>query len=193
MKKPFTPFILLAFTGILVSSCGNFTKLSLTKRHYRPGYFVDIVGSKHSSPIIATRMPVRSIPQISSSIVAKPESYTTPHAMVVISEKLYRSGKTTTTTVMQTTKHELINPFITSPNFILLNTKRISDSKSEGGGHHERNVNTSFVIVVLCAIFLPPIGVALMYGIHDYFWIDLILTLLFFFPGMIFALIVVLM
>jgi len=67
-------------------------------------------------------------------------------------------------------------------------------SGSVGDGHHDRdNSSVPFVVIVLCAIFIPPLGVGLMYGINSYFWIDLILTLLFFFPGMIFALIVVLM
>ena len=78
----------------------------------------------------------------------------------------------------------------TSQNTITQNAK--TTNNEHGESCHERNENVSFVAIVICAIFLPPVGVALMYGIHDYFWIDLILTLLFFFPGMIFALIVVL-
>jgi uncharacterized membrane protein YqaE (UPF0057 family) len=49
------------------------------------------------------------------------------------------------------------------------------------------------VLQIICAIFLPPLGVYLHEGeINSKFWIDLILTLLFFLPGMIYALIVVL-
>jgi uncharacterized membrane protein YqaE (UPF0057 family) len=46
---------------------------------------------------------------------------------------------------------------------------------------------------VLFAILIPPLGVYLHEGeINKRFWIDLLLTLLFFLPGMIYALIVVL-
>ncbi|MBL0177072.1 MAG: YqaE/Pmp3 family membrane protein [Ignavibacteria bacterium] len=46
-------------------------------------------------------------------------------------------------------------------------------------------------LIVLC-IFLPPLAVALVYGITDKFWIDLLLTLCFWLPGVIYALIQVL-
>ena len=47
------------------------------------------------------------------------------------------------------------------------------------------------IIKIILAILLPPIAVFLDSGISKKFWINLILTLLFFFPGMIHALLVV--
>ena len=44
---------------------------------------------------------------------------------------------------------------------------------------------------LICAIFIPPLGVYLHEGLTTNFWVDLILTLLFFIPGMIFAILVV--
>ena len=45
---------------------------------------------------------------------------------------------------------------------------------------------------LICAIFIPPLGVFLHEGgITNNFWIDLILTILLFLPGMIFAILVV--
>jgi uncharacterized membrane protein YqaE (UPF0057 family) len=46
--------------------------------------------------------------------------------------------------------------------------------------------------LIVCCIFLPPLAVALVYGITDKFWIDLLLTLCFWIPGVIYALIQVL-
>jgi uncharacterized membrane protein YqaE (UPF0057 family) len=52
---------------------------------------------------------------------------------------------------------------------------------------------TGTFLQVLFAILIPPLGVYLHEGeINKRFWIDLLLTLLFFLPGMIYALIVVL-
>jgi len=49
------------------------------------------------------------------------------------------------------------------------------------------------VLQVIFAILIPPLGVYLHEGeINKRFWIDLLLTLLFFLPGMIYALVVVL-
>ena len=47
------------------------------------------------------------------------------------------------------------------------------------------------ILLIILAIFLPPAAVAAKSGISQQFWINLILTLLFFVPGMIHALIVV--
>ncbi len=53
--------------------------------------------------------------------------------------------------------------------------------------------STSTVLLVILAIILPPLAVYLHEGtINNKFWIDLILTLLFFLPGIIYALVVVL-
>ena len=55
------------------------------------------------------------------------------------------------------------------------------------------NVSTNQVLLIVLAILLPPLAVYLHEGvINNKFWLDLILTLLFFVPGIIYALIVVL-
>lgn len=51
----------------------------------------------------------------------------------------------------------------------------------------------STAVQVIFAILIPPIGVLLHEGtVNSKFWIDLLLTLLFYIPGLIYALIVVL-
>jgi uncharacterized membrane protein YqaE (UPF0057 family) len=53
--------------------------------------------------------------------------------------------------------------------------------------------STNTLLLVILAILLPPLAVYLHQGeINTKFWISLILTLLFFIPGIIYALIVVL-
>ena len=47
---------------------------------------------------------------------------------------------------------------------------------------------TKCIIYVIIAIFLPPLTVFLMDGCKLPFWIDLILTILCFLPGLIYAL-----
>lgn len=51
--------------------------------------------------------------------------------------------------------------------------------------------DVSLVVLVILAILLPPLAVALKEGITNRFWISLLLTLLFFLPGVIYALLVV--
>ena len=53
--------------------------------------------------------------------------------------------------------------------------------------------STNQLLLVILAILLPPLAVYLHEGvINNKFWLDLVLTLLFFLPGVIYALIVVL-
>lgn len=44
---------------------------------------------------------------------------------------------------------------------------------------------------LLCAIFIPPLGVFLQEGFKPHFWINIILTMCGYFPGLIHALIVI--
>jgi uncharacterized membrane protein YqaE (UPF0057 family) len=44
------------------------------------------------------------------------------------------------------------------------------------------------LVKVLLAIFFPPIAALVQVGVSKHFWINLLLCLLFFFPGMIHAL-----
>lgn len=56
-----------------------------------------------------------------------------------------------------------------------------------------READTSLLLLVILAILLPPLAVYLKEGeINSRFWISLILTLLFWVPGVIFALLIVL-
>ncbi|MCA9304074.1 MAG: YqaE/Pmp3 family membrane protein [Phycisphaerales bacterium] len=48
------------------------------------------------------------------------------------------------------------------------------------------------IVLVILAFFLPPLAVGLKVGVTGQFWINLILSLLFWLPGFIHALVVVL-
>ncbi|HUQ96732.1 MAG TPA: YqaE/Pmp3 family membrane protein [Chitinophagaceae bacterium] len=66
--------------------------------------------------------------------------------------------------------------------------KHVKAAKRAG---QEPSDNT--ILLVILALLLPPLAVYLHEGeINSKFWIDLVLTLLFFVPGVIYALIVVL-
>ena len=48
------------------------------------------------------------------------------------------------------------------------------------------------ILRIIVAIFIPPLGVFLQVGLGRDFWINLILTLIFYFPGLIHALYIIL-
>jgi uncharacterized membrane protein YqaE (UPF0057 family) len=199
MKKYILHILLITVTGILFSSCGNLSKLSITKRHYRSGYYVDFSKKNNTT----TNSSVASLPAR-----VKHQTIKTERIKAVSSI----AGTTTIVNperrgILQYNKSNLkkkglINKTAsTSSNQTSVETTVVANNSNKGDENNSSSddvevrvdADVSFVVIVLCAIFIPPLGVALMYGIHLYFWVDLILTLLFFIPGMIFALIVVLM
>lgn len=52
--------------------------------------------------------------------------------------------------------------------------------------------DTESLLLVIVAILLPPLAMALYDGISNRFWISLLLTLLFYLPGLIYTLIIIL-
>jgi uncharacterized membrane protein YqaE (UPF0057 family) len=67
----------------------------------------------------------------------------------------------------------------------------IKNYKAQKAAGNEPSTNT--LLLVILALLIPPLAVYLHQGeINSKFWISLILTLLFFVPGVIYALIVVL-
>ena len=68
--------------------------------------------------------------------------------------------------------------------------KEYNKEKKEGKAADTDNNN---LLAIIFAILIPPVGVLIHEGhVNNKFWIDLLLTLLFFIPGLIYALIVVL-
>jgi uncharacterized membrane protein YqaE (UPF0057 family) len=53
-------------------------------------------------------------------------------------------------------------------------------------------VTATDILKILCAILLPPLGVFLEVGFKGHFWLNLLLTLLGYIPGIVHALYVIL-
>ncbi|MEJ7736513.1 MAG: YqaE/Pmp3 family membrane protein [Chitinophagaceae bacterium] len=71
--------------------------------------------------------------------------------------------------------------------------KAIKQYKADKKAGKAEDPQVSTVLLVILAIILPPLAVYLHQGeINNKFWISLVLTLLFFVPGVIYALLVVL-
>ncbi len=61
----------------------------------------------------------------------------------------------------------------------------------EKKGNKTSRVDDHQLLLIILAILLPPLAVFLKKGLDTLFWISLLLTILFWFPGVIFALLVV--
>ena len=71
--------------------------------------------------------------------------------------------------------------------------KVLKDYKKDKKKNKNSSSDVALLLLVIIAILLPPLAVYLFEdAITDNFWIDLILTLLFWLPGIIYALIIIL-
>lgn len=75
------------------------------------------------------------------------------------------------------------------------NKKEIKEELKDVLGSYEEegeissNPETNLILMVILAILIPPLAVAIKVGVEDSkFWISLLLTLLFWLPGVIYAL-----
>lgn len=174
MKK----LILLALAGTLIlPSC------MIEKRHYRNGFYVDF-GKRTDSPDCAqTSEPSTAVVL---SVVNEPKAIESPNAGEVPDNvKVANPTKGEQGSIQGNVKpdaHEVImtqvNSTVTAPaNSISHQTSDVPDPNFPGWAY------------ILIALFIPPLAVALKYGVHKAFWLCLIFTLLGFLPGLIFALV----
>jgi uncharacterized membrane protein YqaE (UPF0057 family) len=188
MKRLLVSVVLFA-VGLL-SACDKQTGLTLTKRHYRSGYYVYLGGRTRTHIAAITARQVERIADPIQTIETKQVNYITSKPVAITNAKPNVFQKVLAVKRMFLRNDTKVNSVSVCQNNFIRNRSVIDNLQRQST--HEKNVEVPFAAIVVCAIFIPPLGVGLMYGIDDYFWIDLVLTLLFFLPGMIFALVVVL-
>ena len=184
----------------MFSSCARLADISITKRHYRSGYFVDLGSSKPVQPKV--REKLSSLPPVKTAAgtihkdvkSSRQENnvFTTSNEIPVpapVSEKKKKQNVPAAINYYAGTNSNYVKPEKITEEYTFVPYSTSADETSD-----EANRNSSsapFWVIILFCILIPPIGVALKFGIVDKFWICLLLTLLFWLPGAIYALIVV--
>jgi uncharacterized membrane protein YqaE (UPF0057 family) len=188
MKRLLAGLMLFTANGIILSSCSSTSSLSITKRHYRSGYYVDLGGRSRTHVVAINRATLKNGSEPIHAIEVKQVAYVVSKPISVDYAKL---NVVNVAKQMMLPKNKEINSVSIEQNEIVRSPPIVNNLQDQST--HAKNVSVPLAVIVICAIFIPPLGVGLMYGVSDwYFWVDLILTILFFLPGMIFALVVVL-
>ena len=190
MKKLYLLIIITSGASFLLSSCSRLGNLSVTKRHYRSGFYVDLGSRKPNASLLQVSKAVTPIPAIPAKPCVEnertisPEKDIQPRTPVIssaLAEERKRTHKHTPAIIYASTQE----PSTTAKDLQAATFKTyiasLPDINTAGSGHSSESVPFWFVIV--CCIFIPPLGVALVFGIDTHFWISLILTLLFFYTG----------
>ena len=193
---------LLVATSTLLSSCSSNSGLAIEKRKYRGGYHVTWNGGQSTPKTEKTEIAVTSTPevitpavtltatpvQMSAEITPVLAERTTVYPAPVITEtqetsasiSSYSAPKSATSISAEMTKSEL-KQFRKE---VKQNMKHVLKSASSGSDLPD------WLIAIFC-IILPPLAVALRLGIGTDFWINILLTLLFWLPGVIHAFVVI--
>jgi uncharacterized membrane protein YqaE (UPF0057 family) len=224
MKKSLQVIIMLLCSGILLSSCSRLSDISITKRHYRGGYYVNLGGShkqnkaKHEAPATAPAdeiadAPISTAPAATEPVITAPvAAAVTPAAPDKLKEKSTSVAEKTASellpAILSAAEHKKKQTHKEAGENVYASTQNISEITDEIQATFLKNsidLNISkehsiisrsaadssgslpMWLMVIFAIILPPLAVGLKFGIIDKFWISCLLTLLFWIPGVIYA------
>jgi uncharacterized membrane protein YqaE (UPF0057 family) len=196
MKKIVSSSIMFLAGAMMVTSAASAQGLTIQKRHYNKGFYIDfgkkktdakqtlIVGKDINTieasanatiPIASANNEEMQMVTV-NNVTVKPERSLSKHVAAVASKAVKQN---VTTETNESTHNEVVRT----------DDSVTSAASVESSSNH---AGVSLLLLVIITILIPPLGVALAKGIGIQFWIDLILTLLFYFPGLIYGLIVIL-
>ena len=205
MKKSTLFILTLAFLGLILGSCSTSSDLSnssvLKKRRYLKGYQVNIRGSHKATKrdeVTARTEPVAPRPArtLTANTPADPVFTAQASATPVLTDadldapstETSFSGAKPETTPESAAKAPIAQyapdrekHFKSAPSYASPAVRGTASASASDGG--------SLVLYIILAILLPPLAVGLLYGIGPEFLISLLLWLLLYIPGLIYALI----
>ncbi len=209
MKRTILHSTLFVFLISCLASCHSSSDLSsasiIQKRKYTKGFHVDLK-SKRKNPI--ERVAAFEIEPPESPKEQKPVSRvdTEPVLTASVNENIPLKN------VKTEKQHHPFNEKKTRESA----SSDISQRAAKPANSNQRNVSwwnnersnvlttpaapspaaaasgIALILLIVLTILIPPLGVAIVYGISKEFWISLLLTLLFYIPGLIYSLIKVL-
>jgi uncharacterized membrane protein YqaE (UPF0057 family) len=210
-KKLLSASFFLAL-AILFASCG--TSVDIAKRQFNDGYYVHVSKNKHTAEKNETTQgnsqsnPAAELKQTDSkNVLAENKNVTPAYAPEKIENKIDNSvvasvnhkpalsAKKACTEPSRSVFSFAKNPQLNS----LKNDNANSETRENFSGmKHKRFFSLPFtkgtdvpqIVLILLCLFLPFIAVGLVDNWGTRFWIDLLLCVLFYIPGIIYAFIV---
>lgn len=203
MKIPFTLFI---GSIILLSSCTTNQDVAsnklIQKRKYTKGYHVNIPSvkeknaSSHEEATFVEEVEAGNIE--ANRTIEKPEVFF--DRSFLASNKEVLTEENTIVKTLESVVNESASSEEVVENVVLSREEekafKREFKKEARKAYRDYKSNSpaaapaeSVVLYVILAIFIPPLAVGLLYGIGAEFWISVILTIIFWIPGIIYALI----
>ena len=183
-----TKWILVVLAGALLSSCAG--KLGVMKRRYNKGFHVSVVKKQPATAKQQHERRATSVNAVSvqeppiQEIVAAPLRETAP-ASSVIRQPGSTARATKQADLLASRTQQSARPAV----FRHLDLDSHRSTKALATTLHAPKVEP--IILVILSILIPPLAVYLFQDrISIDFWVDLILSFLFWLPGVVFALLV---
>ncbi len=190
MKKSILSISVAVFATLFFASCSSEKGVTIEKRHYGKGYYVHVSGSSKDELSVKQESAVALIaPSKEAPVELETKKASVAEVLPTIkpathSQNLLNHHSTDSKSLIKKEISRVEKSTVQSKQQAIAPVNK-SDNSPMGGG----DVNT-ILLIVLC-FFLPPLAVFLSDGgLTTNFWIDLILCLLFWIPGVVFAFIV---
>ena len=199
MKQILTACAIVAAASVLFSSCSSNSGLAIEKRKHRGGYHITWYGKSDNKH---TAKPAETAAEIT---VTQAEKLDTPKEIVVAAAPVVLEERQSVYPAPVTTEAEFVSvqpvaknstsQSLTSGDFTRAELKELRKEMRKNVKQEFRKAASGsdlpdWLIAVFC-IILPPLAVALRLGIGTDFWINILLTLLFWIPGVIHAFVVI--
>lgn len=204
MRNSTLSILSITLIALILGSCSTSSDLNdtsiLKKRRYSKGYHVNIKGNNKAKkvnwataemesvePKPANEMESQNMAQASLSTELS-ETDLTPSPVIPTanesakSKTAEREMKTTPVKTQIETNERSRKDRVSKKHLNSSNVAIPTSTAVASGGE-------SIILYVILAIILPPLAVGLLYGIGTEFWLSLILTIIFWVPGVIYALI----
>lgn len=198
----------LSISVLVLASCSSNSGLTVSKRHYRSGYEIAWKSNKKADK----KQVLQQQKQEDMALIQQYEINNNSVTAIAECNSDYKSNATlqpiTNTKVTAPSKTKSIKTVLNSDTYNSYSndvtaSEKVSSEKEKtittkqekkkgffksmfrsGGGDMPK-----WAEIILC-IILPPLPVGLRFGIGSQFWISLVLTLLFWIPGVVYALII---
>ncbi len=205
MKTKFTLFawpVLALISIALLQSCSTSSDVisdrGIQKRKYRSGFYVS---NRSATPVAEVRKAEPTLIQSNErstvdridlaptpTAIASQTAFDSPsteQAVTSQSQPGERSKNTAewhnyATSILSNVNIVVAHPAVQAENLNSLNTILTTEQSSKD--------EVELLIMIILCFLLPPLAVFLLHGISSQFWISVLLTILFWVPGIIYAL-----
>ncbi len=199
MSRSFKLFGLLIAAGMLFASCSTDKGLTIEKRKYRGGYHVEWHGNKkHDKHVKQDQEQIRENMTMMDQMAPTQLTASTDQTVALQNAQELQS-EVANSTKQTSTNSKYANVMSETSTMSKAEIKQLKkdirkeikqELKASAAAQDGASGLPMWLIAIFC-IILPPLAVGLELGIGTPFWINILLTLLFWIPGIIHAFIVI--